>query len=267
MDQTAATKKTLVEYRETPYSDSEWEIVGAYDDSPAFEPLGIEIIKTAAVGVFDPMFPDYGGRIKEGEDTSFHAAPGSYRGKSGRPAAEEDEDAGKIKLTQEELDAKLREAEERGRSITLVETADTIQRQQEELASRLKTVLSDLNNQIKENMIQLETKAVELALAISRKLLTAAVEYNPEYIIHIVRQALEHVGGAKIGAIRVSPQDLEFIEVLGVKDLVREFEGITFKGDETIRAGCVVDTTAGEIDFRLDEAWNRVQENVIKVLR
>jgi flagellar biosynthesis/type III secretory pathway protein FliH len=49
---------------------------------------------------------------------------------------------------------------------------------------------------------------------------------------------------------------------------MKEYDGSwSFVQDETIRAGCVVETSSGEVDFRLDQAWERIKDNVVKVLR
>src|SRR5690606_16120529 len=118
-----------------------------------------------------------------------------------------------------------------------------------------KEVLKDLARQIEERITQTEKDAVALALEISKKIIDTTVEVNPEYLVHIVREALGQAGAAAIRKIRVSPQDYEFIEVVGLR---RQFESEgswDFEADETIRSGCIVETSGGEIDFQLDRAW------------
>jgi flagellar biosynthesis/type III secretory pathway protein FliH len=111
----------------------------------------------------------------------------------------------------------------------------------------------------------LEASAVKLAVEIGEKIVGHAVEINPEYITNIVRQALGKAGGAAIKTVRVSPQDLEFIQVVGVAKQLKEFDGTwAFEADDTIRAGCVVSTSAGEVDFQIDKAWERMRDAVLK---
>jgi flagellar biosynthesis/type III secretory pathway protein FliH len=61
---------------------------------------------------------------------------------------------------------------------------------------------------------------------------------------------------------------MEFIEVVGVKKNLRGFDGTwNFESDPTIKSGCVVESSAGEIDFQLDKAWERIQTAVVRAAR
>ena len=40
-------------------------------------------------------------------------------------------------------------------------------------------------------------------------------------------------------------------------------EGWTFEPDESIHIGCVVVTAAGEVDFNLDKAWERIRKQAL----
>ena len=90
---------------------------------------------------------------------------------------------------------------------------------------------------------------------------------NPEYITQIVKEAVRSVGGASILRVRVSPEDMEFIKVVGLSEQLGELaKGWAFEADATIKSGCIVDSSAGEADFQLDRAWERIRAGVIKSL-
>jgi len=131
---------------------------------------------------------------------------------------------------------------------------------------RYRTVIDDMGSQIQEEVEAVERRAVEFALQVARKLVGTIVEINPEYILHAIKDAVKLTGGATIKAIRVSPQDLEFIQMLSPDRQFKEFDGSwSFQPDDTIRAGCVIETSSGEVEFDLDKTWERIKESVTKV--
>ena len=131
---------------------------------------------------------------------------------------------------------------------------------------RYRTVIDDMGSQIQQEVEAVERRAVEFALQVARKLVGTIVEINPEYILQVIKDAVKLTGGATIKAIRVSPQDLEFIKMLSPERQFKEFDGSwSFQADDTIRAGCVVENSSGEIEFDLDKTWDRIKESVTKV--
>jgi len=131
---------------------------------------------------------------------------------------------------------------------------------------RYRTIIDDMGGQIRQEVEGVERRAVEFAIQVARKLVGTIVEINPEYILQVIQDAVKLTGGATIKAIRVSPQDLEFIKMLSPEKQFKEFDGSwSFQSDDTIRAGCVVETSSGEVEFDLDKAWERIKESVTKV--
>jgi len=134
------------------------------------------------------------------------------------------------------------------------------------IEERYRTIIDDMGGQIRQEVEAVERRAVEFAIQVARKLVGTIVEINPEYILQVIQDAVKLTGGATIKAIRVSPQDLEFLKMLSPERQFKEFEGSwSFLADETIRAGCIVETSSGEIEFDLDKTWERIRESVTKV--
>jgi flagellar biosynthesis/type III secretory pathway protein FliH len=219
------------------------------------------------VTTFDPMFADYGGLSASQSKRRYHLPDG------GEPEVENTETSTgpqeeQITLPVSQLEALREEAFQAGLSQGTAEAQQMHLQEIQAMGARVEGVLSDLAAQVADEMQRMEREAIHLALAIAERMIGYAVEINPEYIIKVVHDALALCGAANIQRIRVSPEDLEFIEVMGVAKGFKEYDGTwSFAPDETIRAGCVVETSAGEIDHRLDAAWDRVKENVIKVLK
>lgn len=134
------------------------------------------------------------------------------------------------------------------------------------IEERYAALIEDMNTQIREGIEGVERRAVAFAVHVAKKLVGTIVEVNPEYILGVIQEATKLTGGATIKAIRVSPQDLEFLKMLGPDKQFKEFDGSwSFQADETIHAGCVIETSSGEVEFDLDKAWERIKESVIKV--
>lgn len=248
-------------YQETPYRDAAWEIIGEPLKTESFIPL---TVKTVAGGRFtiDPMFPDYGGRYGQEGTPRPYLLPGEGPGE----AAEEEEVEDLVKLKEEELAQMLQEAEARGRMAATEQLVEENERKMKHVEERLLGVFQDYQAQVQESLAVLERKAVDLSTAIAEKIIGYAVEINPEYLIPLVQEALRMVGSAHVSRVLVSPQDMEFIEVLGIQKLVREFSEFKFEPDDTIKAGCILETSAGKIDYELDKAFDRVKSDVVKAI-
>jgi flagellar biosynthesis/type III secretory pathway protein FliH len=255
---------TQMSYTGTPYEDQSWEVIGEFAEEVVFESLEFPIVDQAAT-MSDPMFADFGGRLQRGEPSATWS---NSEGMATAARVREAKEEVVVELSEEVKDQYRQEGYQAG-------AAETEQRLQAEYASkksevdrRLQEVMNDLSAQVSENLEGLERQTIELVIAISEKILHHTVEINPEYIGKIVHEALTYAGSATIKEVRVSTQDMEFLNVVGIQSLdkVRGSEW-SFKGDETIKAGCVVETSAGELDFKLESAWERMKNQIIRVIK
>ena len=261
----SAAQLSQLTYQETPYEDQEWEIVGQFTEDPVFEALEIPVVAQRAT-MFDPMFEDFGGRLGVNKGDAFQSAPGTSSARE--KEVKEVEDPSLIKMKPEALEAMKQEAFEAGRQEALRIAVQDNASKIAGLEKNISEVIKDLGAQLGEHLRQVEKNSVELALSISQKIIHHAVDINPEYIGQIVKEALLHVGSSAIRTIKVSPQDFEFIEVVGLPKSLVELDGTwKFVADDSVRTGCVVETSSGEIDFRLDKAWERVSNNILKAVK
>jgi flagellar biosynthesis/type III secretory pathway protein FliH len=124
----------------------------------------------------------------------------------------------------------------------------------------------DMQTQLTEAMQTNERRAVELAFQIAKKMVGNVVDTHREYVVSVIREALQAAGSAEIKSVRVSPQDYEFLALNGYGERVKIHgdSKLLFISDETIRAGCIVETSSGQIDFDLDKAWARVHGKVFQ---
>ena len=262
-----ANLKSREDYSPTPYDDQDWEIVGQVDPhAESFVPMEIKVLNQG--GQSDSsMFEDYGGRVV-GDATRFWHLPESRAYVP--PQAEQQKDQGPPKRTllESELQQLLDEARTRGREEASQALATVQIEESRALQHRLIDLFNDAQTQLLEHCKVTEQAAVKLAVDIAERLVGFAVEINPEYIVEIVRRALGLAGNAQVMRCRVSPQDHEFITVMGLRDRLKEFEGNwSFEADPSVRAGCILETSAGEVDMRVDEAMERIKDNVVRIIR
>lgn len=265
--ETAETVTTL-NYEGTNYQDAAYEIVGQSPSDEVFVPMKLNVVKSDAEQSSDPMFSDYGGKVTEDNDSIWHL-PEGVRFVSEEEAKEvEDQHQDEETKLQQLLEAARREGFEQAKAEAEAQSQEQYNERLNQLQTGLQTILKDLNAQLNERLRTIEKRAVQLAVNITEKLVPHAVEINPEYIVSILREGLELAATAVIKKIRVSPADLEFINVVGVREMLAEYEGAwEFVADDTIRAGCVIETSAGEVEFDLDSAWQRVKENIARIVR
>lgn len=259
---------TQTSYRETPYRDEAWEVIGERLEATEFESMRMDVLQSA-FGV-DPMFADYGGIPNTGQAERFHIAEGGTPelGRPKRRAEDRDDENAVPSVPESQVQAMIAEAIEKTRIEVLAEVASEKNSKLEQFEQRIKEIFGDIDTQMKERSAKIELEAVQLSLEISRKIIGTAVDINPEYILPLVRDALQQAGASIVKKVRVSPEDMEFINVIGITKYIKEFDGSwQFEGDSSIKAGCVVETSGGEIDFQLDKAWERIREEALKVLK
>jgi flagellar assembly protein FliH len=110
---------------------------------------------------------------------------------------------------------------------------------------------------------QAEADVVAFAFHVARKIIQHEATCNPEILATTVRRALAHVTDREGVVVRVNPADLQ--RALQLKaDLLHTVEGLRhldIEGDETVRpGGCLVDSTCGEIDARLEAQCEELEE-------
>lgn len=257
------------QFKETAYQDQSYEVLGERQNLENFEPLEMQVLEGDEF-LIDPMFRNFGGLPEQKTIQRWHLPENlAYKSPNNNNEKKEQEEIEQsIKLKEEELAAVKAASYEAGHKAGLEEAVAINLEKMQQVEQNLQGMLADLQKQMAEQVQQLEKAAVELSLQISKKLIASNVEFNPEYIIEIVREALSKCGAATIRKIKVSPQDMEFIKIVGIAKEFKEHQGDwQFEADPEVQSGCIVETSAGEMDFQLDKAWDRVAENVIKVMR
>ena len=256
---------TQKSYQPTEYEDESFPVVGAPPSALEFVPMNIAVLD--ADTPVDKMFADYGGVDAAKKPSRWHLPENiGWKSEEEKKKERQQRIEPTTQYTEREIAKIKADAHEEGRLNGFESAVEENAKKLLAMEERARSLLSDLKAQIEEHRAITERKAVELALQISKLILEHAVEINPEYIVNVIRDALGKVGSSTVHSVRVSTQDLEFINVLGVRAVLKEFDGSwDFIADPAIKSGCVVECSSGQIDLRLEEAWERIRHNVVKV--
>lgn len=249
---------TLADYKSSPFEVARFQVVGKQGNSKTFEPLQIEIAKQNTL--HDSMFRDYGHIIDEGTVSVTH---GGKSIKVKKP--QEESKPGKGRGISEDELLKIREE-------AYASAKEEVEREARKELENVKTQCAELIESIyaehSRALEDIEREAINVALLIARKIIGQAVEINPEYILPVLKSALDLVDEKRIKKILVSPQDYEFLQMMNIEKKLQNGEVVwKFESDPNIKDGCIIDMGFQKVDLRLEEAWNRLADKIISVTK
>ncbi len=142
----------------------------------------------------------------------------------------------------------------------------------EEIDSAVTALASALDQvqQLRSDLVAvLEHDAVELAFSLSERILSAALEVQPERVLDVARNALRRATERNRVTLVVNPDDLDLV-VDSVQRLRGELGGIEHcdvQSDRRVaRGGVILRTEAGEIDVTIDTQLDRAREIVAEAI-
>jgi len=139
---------------------------------------------------------------------------------------------------------------------------------QEELASAARALaeaLAEVQQMRAAVAEEVEREAVELALALAGKIVTATLQIRPELVVEVLQGALRRVSGERTTAIVVNPSDLEIVRnALGELQSQAASDGRwDLQADQRVPAGgAIVRTDESEVDARIETQLERAAEAV-----
>ncbi|MCC6933484.1 MAG: hypothetical protein IT292_09550 [Deltaproteobacteria bacterium] len=246
---------TLRNYTKPVYKQTSWERLSNDNSSAGFQLLDIEILESGAYA----------------EDQMFESFDSKKERKNPYKKEEEKVEVDPA-IEQAKIKAQLEERYNQGKAEGLEQGKQEEQARHQQQIQEIKDQLAALTTGVAQQMAafyaQVEKESAKLALQISRKILATTAQVKPDYIIEVIRLALQSLGAAKPLSIRVSRDDYEFIKVIGLPvELTAEELGIEYLADDMVKSGCIVNTDFGEVDLQLDVMWEQVAEQLAEVYR
>jgi flagellar biosynthesis/type III secretory pathway protein FliH len=133
----------------------------------------------------------------------------------------------------------------------------------EPAASALQQAIMAVQADVVDRSDRLEAHAVDLGLFLAEKVLGGALAVQPERVVEIVRGALRGIVERERITILVSPDDLDIVRD-SLSDIVGSLGGIEHcevQAERRVgRGGCVVRTTDGDVDARIETKLQRARE-------
>jgi flagellar assembly protein FliH len=134
------------------------------------------------------------------------------------------------------------------------------------IVGALETVRRGLENSRADLLRELEREITSLAVEIGEKLALQELTSSPEAVANLVRRVVERASEKKSLRVRLNPGDFRILqekrkELLANMVDVGELDLVE---DRTLGLGdCVVETTAGIIDARLQARMERIRNSVL----
>ncbi len=134
----------------------------------------------------------------------------------------------------------------------------------EPLLDSLQQGLLQLENLRRDNYDSIEKEVVELALAIARKVICREIKMDKDVVVCVAREALAKVDDSANITIKMNPDDLQFINETKyqLSDLIENIENVSLTAENNVPSGgCVIETDFGEIDARIENQLQAVEES------
>ena len=263
-------KKTLerrggsqAEFRHTPYMPSQWPVVGQKVDDKNFQPLEVEILQ--ASGGSDFMFESFDkGSLWIEREAGAHV--------SEQEAKRLDQKAEEPLISEDVIRRERMKAFEEGKTAGYKEGFDKAQQEiaskYEHLSQQARNIGGGVQAQLEVFFEQVEKQALKMSLDIAKRILVTTADIKPEYIVDVIREGFKSLGAAQVLRLRVNPRDMEFLEVVGLPpDMYAKEHGIEFVIDESIEAGCVLETDFGDVDLQIDRMWREIKDKLYEVCK
>lgn len=113
-----------------------------------------------------------------------------------------------------------------------------------------------------------EDEIVQLAMAVARKVISTELTANPEYIIQIVKRAIQKVTDREEVTVRVNPENLDTVisaqdKLSGSVQGIRKFKVLA--DNSVTPGGCVIETPNGNVDARIESQLGEIEQALMEV--
>jgi flagellar assembly protein FliH len=172
--------------------------------------------------------------------------------------------------TEEEVAAVLRSAKEQGYAAGLQEghtaghaagyAEGRVLAESEVKAevARMQTLLTKLDQDLQQMDQQVAASLLELAIALTKKMVTEALKLQPELIVPIVQEAIRNLPNAtQHPRLFLHPEDAKLVLAHLHEQLEQDHWSIR-EDEQLTRGGCRIEAGGSEINGSLEVRWQRV---------
>ena len=149
--------------------------------------------------------------------------------------------------------------------------AEVIASQQEQVdaaALALGEALGEMARLRRQDVDQMETETVRLALAIAKKVIGYETETG-SVIGPVVKLAMQKVADPRHLTVRLNPRDIDTVKVCKGEWFPDDEVGTVFRleADEAVgQGGCIVETNLGDVDARIDRQIRIIEDRLTELL-
>jgi flagellar assembly protein FliH len=131
------------------------------------------------------------------------------------------------------------------------------------LQASVQRLLAELEGLRRRTCREMEGELVDLALAVARKITRQELSIHPQAVAAALREALDKVAHADRITVRMHPDDLQRLAVLGPSPAGDAASGRTrFEADPSVTPGGFrVETDLGDVDGRLEQQIQAISES------
>ena len=133
----------------------------------------------------------------------------------------------------------------------------------------LTQAIEDVREQQLAAAVELERRAVELGLALAKKVVGGVLAVDPEKVVESVSGALRGIVERERVIVLVNPEDLEIVceAMEGLRASLGGIDHCVVEAERRVgRGGCIVRTPVGDIDARVETKLERAGEVVASAL-
>ncbi len=177
------------------------------------------------------------------------------------------------RMVQEILAKKQDQCSKEGYAQGKAKAEDQCRTMQESASTKLREAelsLREARQRAAEIIAASERKIVELALAVSEKLVCKQLEVDPKTVNAVVREAMNMLNGGEQVEMYVHPGDVEtcFDYRDSLKEEFKEIIKLDIFGDEKIpRGSCRIESESGVAEYLIDDEKEQLKETLIGLAR
>lgn len=167
--------------------------------------------------------------------------------------------------TEEEKKNVLAKAREKGEQEGLKKGQEKMDREIERILTELEKKLENGKKARRESLIAAQKDILELALAISKRIIKEESQLNPEIIMGNIEEAVKRINDKENIAFVISPKDLEVVEK-NKEIIIQKVAGLKYirilEDPNIERGGLVIETNYGTIDATLSSMTAQLEKTI-----